>query len=118
MTTDLLLSLDSSIRYVALYRNGELQTRVRENLCNASDSSSDKFEELVVNPAILTLTTQRGNIDCGGCQYVTVRYGNFTQLLIPISGGHVSIAIELNVDAASLFPKIHKMLFEESTQGE
>jgi hypothetical protein len=118
MTIDSLLSLDSNIRYVALYRNGDLHTRVRNNLTNASDASSDRFEELIVNPAILTLATQRGNIDCGGCRYVIVRYGNFFQLIIPISGGHVSIAVEPNGDPVALYPSIQRMLSEESAQGE
>jgi hypothetical protein len=117
MTIDSLLSLDASIRYVALYRNGTLQTHARNNLANASDSSSDRFEELVVNPAILTLATQRGNIDCGGCRYVVIRYGNFFQLIIPTSDGHVSVAVESDGDPVALYPNIQRMLSEESVQG-
>jgi hypothetical protein len=35
----------------------------RPDLANASASESDKYEELIVNPAVLTLVRQRGNIE-------------------------------------------------------
>ena len=43
---------------------------------DASGLESDRYEELLVNPTLLTLATQRGNIDCGGLKYLIVRYGN------------------------------------------
>lgn len=68
--------------------------RQRSNLDNASDEESDKYEELLVNPTILKLATQRGNIDCGGLDFVIIRYGHFFQLVIPLDNGHVSVAFE------------------------
>jgi hypothetical protein len=68
----------------------------RPQLSAASSDDSDWYEETLVNPTLLTLTTQRGNIDCGGLRYVLVGYGNFTQLVLPTGGtGHLSIAFEL-----------------------
>jgi hypothetical protein len=64
----------------------------------ASAPESDRYEELLVNPTILTLTRQRGNIDCGGLGYVVVRYGNFFQFVAPIEGGHVSVAFDPDAD--------------------
>jgi hypothetical protein len=46
------------------------------------------------NPSLLTLVRQRGNLDCGGADFVLVRYGNFYQLIIPLQDGHVSVCFE------------------------
>ena len=67
----------------------------RPDLRNASSSGSDRYEELLVNPTLLTLATQRGDIDCGGLRYLIIGYGHFHQLVVPAAGGHVSIAFEL-----------------------
>ena len=74
---DALFNLSLQVRYVAVYRHGELSLRQRPNLSLASAPESDRYEELLVNPTLLTLTRQRGDIDCGGLSYVVVRYGNF-----------------------------------------
>ena len=89
-----LFDADRAIRYVALYINGALVSRQRPGLENTSASESDKYEELIVNPTLLMLVKQRGNIDCGGAQYVLIRYGNFFELVQALEGGHISIGIE------------------------
>jgi hypothetical protein len=61
-------------------------------------SRGDLCEELLVNPALLTLATQRGNIDCGGLRYLIIGYGHFHQLVVPGAGGHVSIAFEVGTN--------------------
>lgn len=91
---DALLALHPSIRYAAIYRDGALASATRPGIAGTSSAESDIYEELLVNPAILTLTTQRGNIDCGGLRFVLICYGNFYQLVAPHPGGHVSVAIE------------------------
>jgi hypothetical protein len=92
--TNALFDLTPEIRYVAVYEDGNLSMRQRPNIDQASVPESDRYEELLVNPTLLKLTTQRGDIDCGGLRYVVVRYGNFYQLVVPINCGHVSIAFE------------------------
>ena len=42
------------IRYVAVYRNGSLTTRQRPDLSDALAAGSDRYEELLVNPTLLT----------------------------------------------------------------
>lgn len=86
--------LSPDIRYVAFYRNGSLATSQRGGIADASDVGSDKYEELLVNPTLLTLVQQRGNIDCGGAGFVIVGYGNFLQLIIALEDGHASICFE------------------------
>jgi hypothetical protein len=95
---DALFDLTPAVRYVAIYSHGELSLRQRPGLRLASAPESDRYEELLVNPTILTLTHQRGGIDCGGLDYVVVRYGNFFQFVVPIEGGHASVAFEPNAD--------------------
>ncbi len=85
-----------AVRYVALYLNGTLTSAERPGLVGASASESDKYEELIVNPTLLRLVTQRGNIDCGGAKYVLVRYGHFFELVFPLGDGHLSVGLEPN----------------------
>ncbi len=111
---DSLFDLTSDVRYVAVYRHGELSVRQRRDLSSASAPESDRYEELLVNPTVLTLTRQRGDIDCGGLDYVVIRYGNFFQFVAPIEGGHVSVAFEPDADpiecAADISHTIHRNL--------
>ena len=91
---DRIFAVSPDIRYVALYRNGALESHQRPGLENASASESDKYEELLVNPTLLKCATQRGDIDCGGLRGLVVAYGNFRQLVMPIRGGHLSVCFE------------------------
>jgi hypothetical protein len=90
-----IFEVSPAIRYVALYRAGQLYSQQRGNLAGASASESDRYEELFVNPTLLTLARQRGNLDCGGARFVVVGYGNFYQLVIDLMDGHVSVCFEL-----------------------
>ncbi len=99
---DRLFAVSTCVRYVAIYRNGILESRVRPGLANASSSESDKYEELIVNPVLLTLVRQRGDIDCAGAAYVIVRYGNFFEYVQPIANGHISVGLETCADPVLL----------------
>ncbi len=95
---DQVFSVCSAIRYVAIYRDGKLSSQQRDDLSMPSQSDSDKYEEILVNPVILMLVKQRGNMDCGGARFVVVRYGNFYQLVIDLPNGHVSVCFELTAN--------------------
>lgn len=97
------------IRYVATYLDNILDSAQRPGLAGASDSESDKYEELIVNPTLLKLITQRGNIDCGGAQWAVIRYGNFYEAVIPVSSGHLSVGIETTGDPISIIEKVFEM---------
>jgi len=97
---DDVFAISPEIRYVAAAHGQQVQMRSRPDLHNASSSDSDLYEELLVNPTLLALATQRGNIDCGGLRYLIVGYGHFHQLVIPSPAGHVSIAFELGANPA------------------
>lgn len=90
-----LFAASPEIRYAATYLDGVHSSAQRTELVGSSSSESDKYEELIVNPTLLKLVTQRGNIDCGGANWVIIRYGNFYELVIPVPSGHVSVGIEL-----------------------
>ncbi|MBI1749707.1 MAG: hypothetical protein HYR59_03500 [Acidobacteria bacterium] len=100
----------ADIRYVAVYRHGELAMSERPGLANASSSESDRYEELIVNPTLLKLVTQRGNIDCGGVKFVVIRYGSFWQMVRPIEGGHISVGVELTANPLKLADPIEDLL--------
>src|SRR6266536_2952131 len=91
-------AISPDIRYVAAADGQQVRMRSRPDLLNASSSDSDRYEELLVNPTLLTLATQRGNIDCGGLRYFIIGYGHFHQLVVPSAGGHVSIAFEVGAN--------------------
>ena len=101
-----IFAVSSHIRYVAVYRNGQLRSSQRQDLAQASASESDKYEELIVNPTLLTLTRQRGEIDCGGLEFVLIRYGSFFELVLPLAGGHLSVGIEPHANPLELVQRV------------
>jgi len=105
-----IFSLSQNVRYVATYRDGKLETKSKEGTVDASGSESDRYEELLVNPTLLTLATQRGNIDCGGLKYLIVRYGNFFQFVLPTSWGHVSVCIDKDADPVNIGLKVKSLI--------
>ena len=104
------------IRYVAIYQNAELTFKQRKQTSDSSSSETDKYEELLVNPTLLTIARQRGNIDCGGLRFIIVGYGNFYQLVKEIKNGHISICLEKNVDLTIVPEKIFEFLKSKYSQ--
>ncbi|HML37626.1 MAG TPA: hypothetical protein PKA19_09445 [Bacillota bacterium] len=89
-----LFEYDKNIRYVAIRWEDEIIKQQRDNICNSSSSDSDFYEEQIVNPCILLLGKQRGDIDCGGLRHVIIAYGNFFQVIRSLKKGHISICVE------------------------
>ena len=109
-----IFSISEDIRYVAIYRDGQLKSESKSSSQGASSSESDRYEELLVNPTLLKLAAQRGNIDCGGLGYLLIRYGNFFQFVLPTNWGHVSVCIEKSADPIPIGLKV-KALLENRT---
>jgi hypothetical protein len=105
-----IFAISTSIRYVAIYTNDKLISSERPGIANTSSSESDKYEELIVNPTLLKLVTQRGNIDCGGAEYVIIRYGSFFEFVMPIKNGHLSVGIELDADLMKIARSIQNLV--------
>ena len=57
-----IFALSKDVRYVAIYRGGHLETKSKQDTIDASNSDSDRYEELLVNPTLITLATQRGSL--------------------------------------------------------
>jgi hypothetical protein len=81
-----------------------------DQISTIPSSDSDRFEELLVNPTLLTLTRQRGAIDCGGLAYLIIRYGFVFQLVIPLKDGHISIAFEPQADPVIYIEQVTHIL--------
>ena len=109
-----IFGLSTDIRYVAIYQNGHLSAQSKSGTYGASGEESDKYEELLVNPTLLKLTSQRGNVDCGGLNYVIVRYGNFFQFVLPMVWGHVSVCIEPFADPVTIGQKIVQLVYSRT----
>ncbi len=101
-----IFEISPDIRYVATYLDGELEYSQRPELAGASSAESDKYEELIVNPTLLKLVTQRGNIDCGGASFVIIRYGNFWEIVVPVANGHVSVGVEASADVTAIAERV------------
>ena len=102
--------ISDNIRYVAIYFNDKLISGEKPGIKNTSSSESDKYEELIVNPTLLKLVIQRGNIDCGGVEYVIIKYGLFFEFVMPIKNGHVSVGIEPHSDIMEVTNKIQDIV--------
>ena len=64
---------------------------------------------------MLKAASQRGNIDCGGLDFLLVRYGNFFQFILPVSWGHVSVCIDKDADPIAIGNEV-KNLFEDDIE--
>jgi hypothetical protein len=109
-----IFKISVSIRYVAVYKNGQLESKSKSNTLGASSSESDRYEEVLVNPTLIKLASQRGNIDCGGLDYILVRYGNFFQLVLPESWGHISVCVEANADPIQIGAQVKSLVHSAS----
>jgi hypothetical protein len=107
---DELLAATDEVRYVAVRLEGTLVLRQKAGLAHASAAESDRYEELIVNPTLLTLLRQRGEIDCGGLEYALVRYGSFFQFVHPLPAGHVSVSLEPASDPLALIPALREVI--------
>jgi hypothetical protein len=115
--TQAIFELGPFVRYVAFGEGQQVFTREREDLQAASAAESDRFEELLVNPTLVTLARQRGEIDCGGLRFIVVGYGNFNQLVMPTRAGHASIALEKDADALAVAGRVAALLEREGLLG-
>ena len=101
--------ISPAIRYVAVLREGKLHSSQRPDLRGASASESDRYEELFVNPTLLKLIHQRGELDCGGAKFVLVRHGNFYQFVYGVNSDHLSICFELGTNPLEFADRIERL---------
>lgn len=114
---DALFALSPQVRYVAVLRGRDLSLTERPGLTGASASETDRYEELLVNPAVLTLLRRRGEIDCGGLDHVWIRYGNFWTGLFPLPDGHLNVGLEPDAVPTALVERIRAELRRTDQPG-
>jgi hypothetical protein len=105
-----IFALGPHIRYVAVASGQDISSAQRAGVAGASESSSDFFEELLVNPTLLTIARQRGDLDCGGLRFVIVGYGNFNQVVVGTTQGHVSVCVELSADPSRVAEQVAELV--------
>jgi hypothetical protein len=110
-----IFEISDDIRYVAIYRAGKIDSKSKEGTSGASNSESDKYEELLVNPTLLLLAKQRGDIDCGGLNHILISYGNFYQFVFSKPWGHVSVCIEPLAEPISIGLEAMKVVSEHDS---
>lgn len=110
--TQAVFRLGSQVRYVALGQGQNITTAQREGVQAPTATGSDFYEELLVNPALLTLAQQRGNLDCGGLRHLVIAYGNFNQVVVPLPDGtgHLSVCVEREADASAVAAQLQEIL--------
>jgi hypothetical protein len=107
----LIFDFGPHIRYVAFGNGQDVRTAQREGLQGASAEGSDFYEELLVNPTLLRLATQRGDLDCGGLAFLVVGYGNFNEVVVPASASsHVSVSVDSGHDAIEVARRVVALL--------
>jgi hypothetical protein len=104
--------LGAHVRYVAFGHGQDISTAQREDVQAPSGSGSDFYEELLVNPTLLTLARQRGDLDCGGLRHLVIAYGNFTQVVLPLPDGpgHLSVCLERDADTDAVAAQLDEIL--------
>jgi len=107
---DRIFQVSPHIRYAAIVVSGEVHLRQREGFEFAPAQSSEHYAELLTNPALLTLATQRGAIDCGDARYLLIRYGHFFQFLRTTELGHVAVSLEAGADVIGLAGRLDAMI--------
>lgn len=95
-----------NVRYVAAYLDGRVGLRSRADVQLLGSNESDQYEELIVNPTLIKLLTQRGNIDCGGFRHAVATYGLFHAFIYPVASGHVTVSFELDAKLDDEIPRI------------
>lgn len=107
---DAILELSPLVRYAALHLGGgEPLLRERTGTAEANASEGERWEELVVNPVLVELAARRGDVDCGGLDYLVVRYHRFFNLVLPLDGGHLSVLVDPDADPLPLIGPIREI---------
>jgi hypothetical protein len=100
------------IGYVALCCGQEVLLRQAPGMVSRTTAETNFYEELLVNPTLLKLASQRADLDCGGLNYVAIGYGDFVQLIMLTKDGHVSLGISRKAHTGELAARVKAVLQE------
>jgi len=48
-----IFAISDDVRYVAIYKDGQLTTQSKSDTCSASGAELDRYAELFINPVLL-----------------------------------------------------------------
>ena len=100
------------IGYVSLCSGQEVLLRTAPGMVSTTTEETNFYEELLVNPTILKLASQRANLDCEGLRFIGIGYGKFVQLIMLMKDGHVSMGISRKVNIGELATRVQAVLEE------
>ena len=100
------------VGYVALNSGQEVLMRIAPGLESGTTAETNFYEELLVNPTLLKLASQRGELDCGGLNYIAIGYGDFTQLIMLMKDGHISMGISRKENAGEVAALVNSVLLK------
>ncbi len=98
------------VGYIALNSGQEVLMRIAPGLDSGTSSETNFYEELLVNPTLLKLASQRGEVDCGGLNYIAIGYGDFTQLIMRMKDGHISLGISRKENTGEVAGLVNSVL--------
>jgi hypothetical protein len=104
-----LYAVSDAVRYGAVEAGGRLLLSSRVADPAVASDRSDRYEELLVAPTLLSIAARRGAIDCGGLRFLVVAYGDFFACAFPFPGGHVTISLPRDVDPVALTPAFEEL---------
>lgn len=106
------------IGYVALCSDQEVVLRAAPGLVSTTTEETNFYEELLVNPTLLKLASQRANLDCEGLRYIAIGYGKFVQLIMLMKEGHVSMGVSRKANTSELAARVQSLLEEQGRAWE
>jgi hypothetical protein len=98
------------VGYVALGRGQDVLMRRHPKLVTDTTPESNFYEELLVNPTLLTLAGQRGGLDCDGLSYIAVGYGTFIEMIMRMKDGHVSLGVSAGTETGAFATRMQDVL--------
>ena len=98
------------IGYVALNSGQEVLLRLAPGVVSKTTAETNFYEELLVNPTLLKLASQRGELDCGGLNYIAIGYGDFVQLIMLMKDGHISMGISRKANSGEIAEQVVSIL--------
>ena len=98
------------VGYVALGSGQEVLMRSAPGITGETTAETNFYEELLVNPTLLKLASQRAELDCGGLNYIAIGYGHFIQLIMRMEGGHVSLGVSRKTVTGEFAAKVWDVL--------
>lgn len=107
-----------AIGYVALCSGQEVLLRIAPGLVSTTTEETNFYEELLVNPTLLKLASQRANLDCEGLRYIAIGYGTFVQLIMLMKDGHVSIGVSRKANTGELAARVQSLLQDHGQAWE